>query len=133
LCQKHPRAKFIAHPESEKHILDIANYVGSTSGMIEFVKKDPANEFIIATEYGILHQMQKEAPHKTIMAAPAREDNTCACSICAFMKLNTLEKLYSCLKYEEPEVSVSEEIIAKATIPLQRMFAISNLPGNARN
>ncbi len=125
LTKNHPQAKFIAHPESETPILNIASYVGSTAGMINFVKKDEANEYIIATEAGILHQMQIEVPNKSLIPAPAKEDNTCACSECAFMKLNTLKKLYLCLKYELPEITISEDIRIKALKPIQRMLDIS--------
>ncbi|MDH5604551.1 MAG: quinolinate synthase NadA, partial [Cyclobacteriaceae bacterium] len=119
--QKHPNAKIIAHPESESHILKTAHYIGSTTQLIEFAKNDPGNEFIVATEAGILHQMAKEVPDKVIIAAPAYAENTCACSECEYMKLNTLEKLYNCIKYELPEVHVPEDIRVKALIPIQRM------------
>ncbi|MDP2089125.1 MAG: quinolinate synthase NadA [Flavobacteriaceae bacterium] len=122
---KNPKAKIIAHPESEEHILKTAVYIGSTSGMINYVKNDSANEFIVATEAGILHEMQKEVPHKKLIPAPAKEDNTCACSECHFMKMNTLQKLYICMKYELPEVTVPEDIRVKALIPIQRMLEIS--------
>lgn len=125
LHKHHPHAKIIAHPESETHVLKVANYIGSTTGMINFVKNDPCSEFIIATEAGILHQMAKEVPHKSLIPAPSHEDNTCACSECAFMRLNTLEKLYICLKYELPEIKVPEEIQKKALVPIQRMLEIS--------
>lgn len=125
LHKKHPRAKIVAHPESETHLLKVAHYIGSTTGMINFVKNDPCDEFIIATEAGILHQMAKEVPHKTLIPAPSNEDNTCACSECAFMRLNTMEKLYLCLKYELPEITVPQEIQRKALIPIQRMLEIS--------
>jgi quinolinate synthase len=121
----HPRAKFIAHPESEPHILRIASYIGSTKGMIDFVKNDPCEEFIIATEAGILHQMQKEAPYKILIAAPSYEDNTCACSECPYMKMNTLKKLYDCLLQEEPEVHVKEKIRIRAVKALDRMLQLS--------
>lgn len=126
LHRKYPNAKFIAHPESSPEILKIASYIGSTSGMINHVKNSPFNEFIVATEAGILHKMQQEAPGKTLIPAPAKEDNTCACSECGFMKLNTLEKLYLCLKNEAPEVRVSEDIRKKAVLPIERMLALSN-------
>lgn len=125
LHKKHPNAKIVAHPESETHILKVAHYVGSTTGMINFVKKDDNMEYIIATEAGILHQMSKEVPHKSLIPAPSHEDNTCACSECAFMRLNTMEKLYLCLKYELPEILVPEDIRRKALIPIQRMLEIS--------
>lgn len=123
--QKNPKAKIIAHPESEEHILKTAVYIGSTSGMINYVKNSPADEFIVATEAGILHEMQKEVPYKKLIPAPAKENNTCACSECPYMKMNTLQKLYICMKYELPEVNVSEDIRVKALIPIQRMLEIS--------
>ncbi len=125
LYKANPEAKIVAHPESETHILKVANYVGSTSGMLKYVKENPNDTFIVATEAGILHQMQKDVPHKTLIPAPAKEDNTCACSECAFMKMNTLQKLYNCLEKEDPEITLSEEIIAKALIPIQRMLQLS--------
>ena len=125
LHKQHPNAKIVAHPESETHILKVAHYVGSTTGMINFVKRDEGNEFIIATEAGILHQMSKEVPHKSLIPAPSHEDNTCACSECAFMRLTTMEKLYLCLKYELPEITVPAEIQKKALVPIQRMLEIS--------
>ena len=125
LHAKHPKAKIIAHPESETHILKTADYIGSTSGMINYVKANPDEEFIVATEAGILHQMQKEVPKTVLIPAPSHEDNTCACSECGFMRVNTLEKLYQCMLNEAPEVFVSEEIRAKAIIPIERMLEIS--------
>ncbi|HEY3404930.1 MAG TPA: quinolinate synthase NadA [Ohtaekwangia sp.] len=125
LHKQHPNAKIVAHPESEDHILKVAHYIGSTTGMINFVKNDSGNEYIIATEAGILHQMSKEVPHKGLIPAPSHEDNTCACSECAFMRMNTMEKLYLCLKYELPEIHVPEDIRIKALLPIQRMLEIS--------
>jgi len=124
LYKKHPEAKIIAHPESESHILKTAHYIGSTTQLINYAKNDPGQEFIVATEAGILHQMQKEVPDKTIIAAPAYAENTCACSECAYMKLNTLQKLYICMKHELPEAFVPEDIRQKALIPIQRMLAL---------
>jgi quinolinate synthase len=124
LYQKNPDAVIIAHPESEAHILKTAQYIGSTSGMINYVKSSPENKFIVATENGILHKMRKEVPYKILIPAPSKEDNTCACSECAFMKMNTLEKLYYCLLEESPEVSLEESIIIKAQKPIQRMLKI---------
>tara|TARA_B110000259_G_C13991393_1_gene392638 strand:- start:15 stop:1004 length:990 start_codon:yes stop_codon:yes gene_type:complete len=123
LAKAHPKAKFIAHPESESQVLEIAHYIGSTSGLLDFIQKDPATTFIVATEAGILHEMQKRAPDKIFIPAPV-EDDTCACSECAFMKLNTLEKLYLCMEYEQPEILLSPELIEKATAPINRMLAI---------
>lgn len=123
LFKEHPKAKFIAHPESESQVLDVAHYVGSTSGLLKFVQEDDATEFIVATEAGILHEMQKRAPHKTFIPAPV-EDDTCACSECAFMKLNTLEKLYLCLEHELPEILLEENLMRRARLPIERMLEI---------
>ncbi|BCY28356.1 quinolinate synthase NadA [Flavobacterium okayamense] len=122
LYKKHPTATIIAHPESETHILKVAHYIGSTSGMLNHVKNSPKDTFIVATEAGILHQMQLDNPTKTLIPAPSKEDNTCACSECAFMKVNTLEKLYQCLQDESPEVKLNNEIIEKARIPIYKML-----------
>lgn len=125
LYKKHPTATIIAHPESETHILKVAHYIGSTSGMLNHVKTSDNDTFIVATEAGILHQMQLDNPTKILIPAPSKEDNTCACSECAFMKVNTLEKLYQCLKDESPEVHLDNEIIEKALLPIQRMLALN--------
>ena len=125
LYKQHPDAKIIAHPESETHILATASYIGSTSGMIDYVKNNPNNKFIVATEFGILHKMQQEVPDKILIPAPAKEDNTCACSECGYMKMNTLQKVYDCLVNESPEVYVSEDIIQKALVPIERMLELS--------
>lgn len=125
LHKEHPNAAIIAHPESETHILETASYIGSTSGMIEFVKQSPKTEFIVATEAGILHKMQEAVPDKVLIPAPAMEDNTCACSECAYMKLNTLRKLYDCLLKESPEINVPKKVADKALIPIQRMLELS--------
>jgi quinolinate synthase len=125
LYKKHPTAYIIAHPESETHILKVAHYIGSTSGMLNHVKISSNDTFIVATEAGILHQMQIDNPTKTLIPAPSKEDNTCACSECAFMKVNTLEKLYQCLKDESPEVLLDSNIIEKALLPIQRMLALN--------
>lgn len=123
--KKHPDAQIIAHPESETHILQTASYIGSTSGMINYVKTNPHNKFIVATEFGILHKMQQEVPDKILIPAPAKEDNTCACSECGYMKMNTLQKVYDCLLNETPEVTVPEDIIKKALVPIERMLELS--------
>lgn len=125
LYKKHPTTTIIAHPESETHILKVAHYIGSTSGMLNHVKNSPNDTFIVATEAGILHQMQLDNPTKILIPAPSKEDNTCACSECAFMKVNTLEKLYQCLQDESPEVLLDNEIIEKALLPIQRMLALN--------
>ncbi|MFZ4057985.1 MAG: quinolinate synthase NadA [Ferruginibacter sp.] len=120
---RHPHAKLIAHPECEAAILNIADYIGSTSGLLKFTHKDTADTFIVATETGILHQMQKENPHKTFIPAPP--DNSCACNDCPHMKLNTLEKLYLCMQYELPEITMDEALRIAAKKPMDRMLAIS--------
>jgi quinolinate synthase len=125
LYKENPDAKIIAHPESETHILKTAAYIGSTAGMIEFVKKDPSKKFIVATEAGILHKMKQEVPDKILIPAPAKDDNTCACSECGYMKMNTLQKLYNCLLTESPEINVPEDIMKKALIPIERMLELS--------
>ncbi|MBW7845185.1 MAG: quinolinate synthase NadA [Bacteroidia bacterium] len=126
LWKQYPGAKLVVHPESEADMVNVANFVGSTSAMLNYVKNSNATEFIVATEAGILHQMAIENPTKTLIPAPSKEDNTCACSECAFMKLNTLEKLYNCLLNETPEITLSDEIIKQSLIPLNRMLALSN-------
>lgn len=125
LYKKHPDYKIIAHPESEEHILNTATYIGSTSGMINFVKKHPNEKFIVATEAGILHKMQQEVPNTELIPAPAKEDNTCACSECGYMKVNTMQKLYDCLLNESPQINVPEEIRKKALVPIERMLELS--------
>lgn len=125
LYKEHPSAMIIAHPESEAHILKAANYIGSTSGMLNFVKNSKHDKFIVATEAGILHQMQKDVPNKTLIPAPAKEDNTCACSECAFMKMNTLQKLYNCLENESPEILLEKNLMEKALLPIKRMLELS--------
>jgi len=122
---EHSDAKIIAHPESEEHILKVADYIGSTSGMIDYVKTNESKKFIVATEAGILFKMQQEASGKILIPAPVNEDNTCACSECGYMKMNTMQKLYLCLKHELPEVTVDEDIRKKALIPIERMLEIS--------
>ncbi|AIM35372.1 quinolinate synthetase [Sphingobacterium sp. ML3W] len=119
----YPDAKFIAHPECEDHILAGADYVGSTSGMLKYTMNDEATTYIVATESGIIHQMQKASPGKTFIPAPP--NNACACNDCPHMKLNTLEKLYNCLKYESPEIILDEAVIARAQKPIERMLQLS--------
>lgn len=125
LHKKYPEHKIIAHPESETHILNTATYIGSTSGMINFVKAHPQEKFIVATEAGILHKMQQEVPHTELIPAPAKEDNTCACSECHFMKMNTLQKLYDCMLHESPQIEVPEHIRKRALLPIERMLELS--------
>ena len=125
LHKKYPDYKIIAHPESEEHILKTATYIGSTAGMIKYVKEHSHQKFIVATEAGILHKMQQEVPNTELIPAPAKEDNTCACSECAYMKVNTLQKLYDCLLNESPKIEVPKNIREKALVPIERMLALS--------
>lgn len=124
---RHPKAKVLAHPECEAAVLEIADYVGSTTGILNFSKKDDAKEYIVVTETGILHQMQKENPGKTFIPAPP--NNACACNDCPHMKLNTLEKLYLCMEYETPEITMNEQLRIAAKKPIERMLEISAQAG----
>ncbi|MFN4006691.1 MAG: quinolinate synthase NadA [Chitinophagaceae bacterium] len=124
---RHPEAKLLAHPECEDAILRIADFVGSTTQILKYATEDVANTYIVATETGILHQMQKNSPHKTFIPAPPQ--NNCACNDCPFMKLNTLEKLYLCMEYETPEITMDEVLRAAALAPMERMMAISKQAG----
>ncbi len=119
----HPNAKLISHPECETPILDVSDFIGSTTALLNFTKKSTDQEFIVATETGILHQMIKNSPTKTFIPAPP--NNSCACNDCPHMKLNTLEKLYLCLKEEVPELLMQEDVRVKALIPIKRMLQIS--------
>jgi quinolinate synthase len=123
LKNRHPHAKVIAHPECEEPVLQLADFIGSTTALLNFSKNDPGKEFIVATEAGILHQMQKQSPEKVFIAAPP--DNNCACNDCPYMKLNTLEKLYLCMKNEVPEIIIPEHLKAPALKSLKRMLEIS--------
>ena len=123
LIKKYPQAKFIAHPESESPVLEIANFIGSTSELLNFVQKDLSHTYIVATESGILYEMKKKCPNKIFIPAPV-DDDTCACSECSFMKMNTLEKLYFCLKNEDPEIILPNDIIDKSIIPIEKMLAL---------
>ena len=105
--------------------MDLATYIGSTAGMIDYVKNHPKERFIVATEAGILHKMQMEVPNTLLIPAPAEEDNTCACSECAFMKVNTLQKVYDCLLNETPQIEIQEDIRLRALQPIQRMLELS--------
>lgn len=127
LQEKHPKAKMIAHPECEAVILDIADYIGSTTNLLKYTISDEAQEYIVATETGILHKMQEASPHKTFIPAPP--NNSCACNDCPHMKLNTLEKIYLCLKYELPELLMDEELRLQAKLPIDRMLEISAAAG----
>jgi quinolinate synthase len=127
LKTRHPQAKLIAHPECEEAVLRIADYTGSTTQLLQYSRKDSANEFIVATETGILHQMQKDSPQKTFIPAPP--NNACACNECPHMKLNTLEKVYLCLKYEIPTLEMEESLRLAALKPINRMMEISRAAG----
>lgn len=123
LRQRHPEAKLIAHPECEAHILEAADFIGSTTGLLNFTVRDDAEAYIVATEVGIIHQMERRSPHKTFIPAPPT--NTCACNECPHMKRNTLEKLYVAMEYELPEVYVSPEVIRDGRVCIDRMLEIS--------
>ncbi|MDP4185860.1 MAG: quinolinate synthase NadA [Bacteroidota bacterium] len=124
LQKQHPDAEFIAHPECERPVLMVANYVGSTTALLNYTQNSKANKFIVATESGILHQMQKACPDKIFIPAPS-SDTTCGCNDCSFMKLNNLQKLYIALKYERPEITLEQDLIERAKLPILRMLEIS--------
>ena len=119
----HPHAKVLAHPECEAGVLQHADYIGSTSGILNYVKHSSDSEFIIATEPGIIHQMEKACPNKRFIPAPP--EGNCACNECPYMKLNTLEKLYLCMKHRAPEITLGEELRLLALRPIQRMLEMS--------
>ena len=123
LKMQHPNAKVLAHPECEEIVLKMVDFIGSTTGLLKFSQNDSAQEYIVATETGILHQMQKVSPNKVFIPAPPT--NSCACNDCPHMKLNTLEKLYICMKYETPEITMDEHIRVAAKKPIDRMLEIS--------
>lgn len=123
----HPEAEVIVHPECEEPVLKLADYIGSTTQLLDYTYSSPAKVFIVVTEAGILHQMALRSPDKTFIPAPP--DNACACNECPHMKLNTLEKLYLCLSYEVPEISLDQDLMQKAYVPMQRMMDISRNAG----
>ena len=123
-----PDALILAHPECPKYLLEVADHVGSTSSILKFATTSDNKRFIVATEAGILHQMQKENPDKEFIPAPP-EDSTCACNECFYMKMNTLQKLYLCLKNERPEILIDETTRIKAVKPIEKMLEISALHG----
>lgn len=127
LMLRHPEAKFIAHPECEDHLLEKADYIGSTSGLLRYTQENEATEFIVATESGILHQMRKASPQKTFIPAPP--NNTCACNDCPHMKRNTMEKLYLCMEYEQPEITLPQWIIDEGVASIDRMLEVSAKAG----
>jgi quinolinate synthase len=124
LKRQHPQAKVIAHPECEEPVLDEAAFIGSTAALLRFVQTDPSTAFIVATESGILHQMKKAAPEKELIAAPPQEES-CSCSECPFMRLNTPEKVYLALRDLQPELHMDEELRQRARIPIERMLELS--------
>jgi quinolinate synthase len=128
LKNENPDAEIIAHPECEKPVLLVANHIGSTASLLNYTINNKSNKFIVATESGILHQMQNSSPGKTFIAAPAL-DSTCGCNDCNYMKLNNLEKLYNCIKYELPEITVDTELSKKAVKSIVRMLDISEKLG----
>jgi quinolinate synthase len=123
LKERHPEAAIIAHPECEQPLLEMAEFIGSTSALLNYAVASPKQTFIVATESGILHQMQRQAPHKTFIAAPPEAN--CACNECPYMRLNTLEKLYLCLRDLSPRLEMSEELRCAAAKPIERMLALS--------
>lgn len=124
LKKEYPNAKVISHPECEKPVQLISDYVGSTAALLKFTENDNSKEYIVATESGILHQMKKQNPEKTYIVAPPK-DSTCGCNDCNFMKLITVNKIYNTLKYEKPEVTMDKEMIKKAAKSIKRMLEIS--------
>lgn len=120
---QHPDAKLIAHPECKGQVLELADFVGSTNAMLNYTQKDSAKKYIVATEGGILHQMRKNSPEKEFIIVAT--DETCSCNDCPYMKLNTLDKLYACLKNETPEIELSQQLINEAIEPINRMLEIS--------
>lgn len=124
LKSAHPDAELISHPECEKPILLVSDFIGSTTALLQYVTRSKAQKFIVATESGILHQMQQKCPGKIFLPAPSI-DSTCGCNDCSFMKLNTLKKLYLALEYEQPEIILSDELMTKAKLPIIRMLGMS--------
>ena len=125
LYLEHPEARIIAHPESEPNILKLAHFVGSTAKLIRYALESKDQTFIVATEVGILHEMQKQMPNKKFIPAPVRQDNSCSCSECAYMKVNTLRKVYDCLLLETPEITIPPKLKNTAYLPLSRMLNFS--------
>lgn len=127
LQMQYPDAKLIAHPECEDHLLEISDFIGSTSQLLKFTKTDPSTQFIVATEPGIIHQMELGSPQKQFIPAPPT--NTCACNECPHMRRNTMEKLYLSMKYELPEITLPEDVIRDARASIDRMLEISKQAG----
>lgn len=127
LKMEHPDAKLIAHPECKAALLELADFVGSTTALLNFSKNDTSKKYIVATETGILHKMQQQSPDKTFLIVPS--DETCNCNDCPYMKLNTLEKLLSALENGQPAIELPEDVIIKARKPIERMLEISKKMG----
>jgi quinolinate synthase len=123
LQERHPKALVLAHPECTEAVLRHADYIGSTTGILKYATQSPATEFIVATESGILHQMEKACPGKTFISAPG--EGGCSCSECPYMKLNTMEKLYLCMRDRQPEITLDEELSRRALKPIVRMLEMS--------
>lgn len=124
LKQQYPQAEVLAHPECKKNLLILADKIGSTKALLDYAIASPKKQFIVVTESGILYEMRRACPDKEFIPAPA-DDSTCACNECAYMRLNTLEKLYLCLKYEQPEIKISRELCERAVRPINRMLELS--------
>ncbi len=124
---ENPDAKLIAHPECKAQVLELADFVGSTTAMLKFTQKDDSKKFIVATETGILHQMRKDSPGKEFLIVPT--DETCSCNDCPYMKMNTMQKLYDCINNESPEITLPTDVIEKARLPIERMLDISRKEG----
>jgi quinolinate synthase len=124
LKKQYPQAKVLVHPECQRPVVTVADKVGSTAALLAYAKESDATQFIVATESGILHQMRKDCPNKEFIPAPPN-DSTCGCNDCSYMKLNTLEKLYKCLRDETPEITVDPEIAERARKPIERMLQLS--------
>lgn len=124
LYAENPDAEIIAHPESQAHLLKVAKYIGSTAGLLKYVKNSSAKKFIVATEVGILHQMKQDVPDKILIPAPVEDDN-CNCSECFYMRMNTMKKLYLCLKHELPNIEVDAELSKKALVSIERMLELT--------
>lgn len=125
LIHDYPEAEIVAHPESTEDVLDLADFIGSTSKMLQYVQDSPKEQFIVATEAGIIYKMKQAAPNKTLIPAPIEEDNTCACSMCAYQRVNTIQKLYDCLVNESPKIELDEETMNKARVSIEKMIEIT--------
>ena len=128
LKKQYPEAEVIAHPECKKVVLTVSDFIGSTAALLKHTIQSDKRQFIVATESGVIHEMRKKSPDKEFIPAPPN-DSTCACNECNFMRLNTMQKLYNCLKFELPEIHVDEAVQKKAVLPIQRMLELSEKLG----